>query len=134
MIATLDCHPMIATPALGPITHTRLLSTLVASIFQARGSTAEQWKRKTVMTSSTPFPCALKRAPVVGQEEIRLSPLETSLDAIQARGAALQEVIASRDVKILQQLLQGSVLLQVGILGAAAAVLFGVWVVVGSGW
>ncbi|KAL6067850.1 Dedicator of cytokinesis protein 6 [Balamuthia mandrillaris] len=72
-------------------------------------------KRKTVLTTETPFPSMKKRIRVVKKEEFVLSPIENSIDLIKGRITALQHELSSKapNTKTLQIVLQGSVLLQV---------------------
>eukprot|EP01087_Luapelamoeba_hula_P013453 TRINITY_DN3839_c4_g1_i2.p1 TRINITY_DN3839_c4_g1~~TRINITY_DN3839_c4_g1_i2.p1 ORF type:complete len:1930 (-),score=376.88 TRINITY_DN3839_c4_g1_i2:62-5851(-) len=75
----------------------------------------EQRKRKTILYTERPFPFVLPRLPVVRKEEIIMEPLEVSIELVQGRIAALRKELDSRppSTKTLQQVLQGSVLVQV---------------------
>ena len=80
---------------------------------KARGATRDQWKRQTILHVATPFPNLLKRSRVAETTTVELSPLEVGVDAIASRVAGLRKAAADGELKILLQLLQGSVLLQV---------------------
>ncbi|KNC46650.1 uncharacterized protein AMSG_03087 [Thecamonas trahens ATCC 50062] len=80
---------------------------------KARGSTSQQWKRKTILRVATPFPHLLKRSRVVECTTVELSPLENGVEAIASRVAGLRTAVGKGELKVLLQLLQGSVLLQV---------------------
>eukprot|EP00164_Ancoracysta_twista_P000838 GFYU01001106.1.p2 GENE.GFYU01001106.1~~GFYU01001106.1.p2 ORF type:complete len:1030 (-),score=336.70 GFYU01001106.1:3709-6798(-) len=91
-------------------------------------SSAEQWKRRFILTSEKPFPSMVTRSTVIETEEIELAPVENSIDTIRTRCLLLLREVAKADAelskpkreqkldevsKTLQQVLQGSVLLQV---------------------
>jgi hypothetical protein len=69
---------------------------------------AEQWKRKTILTVKNKFPFATKRMPVVKREEIVLTPIEVSIEAIEQRTERLRGAVKNPDPKFLQPILQGS--------------------------
>ncbi|KAL6054781.1 dedicator of cytokinesis protein 7 isoform X5 [Balamuthia mandrillaris] len=75
----------------------------------------EQYKRKTVLTTKKAFPYVKSRLPVLNKEEIILSPIENAIDLIRGRCEALRMEldVAAPSTKTLQQVLQGSVLVQV---------------------
>eukprot|EP01113_Clastostelium_recurvatum_P000766 TRINITY_DN1033_c0_g1_i4.p1 TRINITY_DN1033_c0_g1~~TRINITY_DN1033_c0_g1_i4.p1 ORF type:complete len:1958 (+),score=678.41 TRINITY_DN1033_c0_g1_i4:71-5944(+) len=78
-------------------------------------SVGEQYKRKTVITTEKSFPYMRKRLFVSSRVETTLSPIENSIEGVEDRTAVLvQEVRADPpNPKTLQQVLQGSVRLQV---------------------
>jgi len=85
-----------------------------------QGSVSEQWKRKTICVCEYPFPYMLTRSPVISKSYLEISPLETSTENIQQRIDAFEMCIKHAklkkdldSLKTLQQLLQGSVRLQV---------------------
>lgn len=80
-----------------------------------RGTPAEQYKRRTILTSEYCFPYVKKRLQVVEKEEFELTPIEVALDEMRQRVAELEEVVFLQppDAKKLQLKLQGSVCVQV---------------------
>ncbi|XP_055917510.1 dedicator of cytokinesis protein 9 isoform X2 [Eupeodes corollae] len=76
----------------------------------ARGNVEDQWKRKTIVTTTYSFPYVLKRIPIKDRQIIELSPIEVAIDEMQTKVSELEEVILPpADVKKLQLRLQGSV-------------------------
>eukprot|EP00004_Rigifila_ramosa_P008829 TRINITY_DN2022_c0_g1_i3.p1 TRINITY_DN2022_c0_g1~~TRINITY_DN2022_c0_g1_i3.p1 ORF type:complete len:1167 (+),score=297.09 TRINITY_DN2022_c0_g1_i3:2038-5538(+) len=75
----------------------------------------EQYKRRTIVTTEHPFPFLVTRQRVVNRQEIQLDPITNSLDTVTGRTRDLLACISANppDVKKLQSLLQGSVLVQV---------------------
>ncbi|KAK5577362.1 hypothetical protein RB653_002303 [Dictyostelium firmibasis] len=80
-------------------------------------SIAEQYKRKTILKTSTYFPYTKKRIAVVSKQEIILSPIENSIETIDQRAEAIANEVRSKvpNPKTLQQVLQGTLRLQVNI-------------------
>ncbi|XP_064615017.1 dedicator of cytokinesis protein 9-like [Liolophura sinensis] len=80
-----------------------------------RGSIPDQYKLRTVLTTSHAFPYVKKRIPVVSQRDHELSPIEGAIDEMQRKVQELQDVVAATtpDFKKLQLKLQGSVSVQV---------------------
>jgi uncharacterized membrane protein YgcG len=81
----------------------------------AYGQTSKQWKRRLVYKCTSTFPHLSPRLLVVDVDERQLSPLACAIETIAGRADQLSEEVAAPvpDVKQLQLLLQGSVLLQV---------------------
>lgn len=81
----------------------------------AYGQTAKQWKRRLVYKCTSTFPHLSPRLLVVDVDERQLSPLACAIETIAGRADQLLEEVQATvpDVKQLQLLLQGSVLLQV---------------------
>lgn len=74
--------------------------------------TADQWLKRTILTSEHSFPYILKRVPVIARREVIFSPIEIAIDLMEQRSERLRAE-ANRtppDSKTLQQVLQGSVL------------------------
>ncbi|KAI9144507.1 hypothetical protein BKA69DRAFT_1122349 [Paraphysoderma sedebokerense] len=92
-----------------------VLQTPYTKSGKAHGTVANQYIRKTIITVEKPFPYLKKRLLVVQSDDIELTPLEVSLEAIQTRCAKLREVIDAKptNVKNLQMVLSGSVRTQV---------------------
>ncbi|EFA78130.1 DOCK family protein [Heterostelium album PN500] len=82
---------------------------------KSQGSITEQFHRKTILTIECVAPNMLKRYPVVDYKEIEISPIENSIEAITQRTRLLAMEInqSPPNIKTLQGVLQGSVLLQV---------------------
>ncbi|XP_028129258.2 dedicator of cytokinesis protein 9 [Diabrotica virgifera virgifera] len=82
---------------------------------KARGNPEEQWKRRTILTTSYSFPYVKKRIVVKGVRQTELTPIEVAIDEMQSRVAELEDVVFTQptDPKKLQLRLQGSVCVQV---------------------
>ncbi|XP_074657465.1 dedicator of cytokinesis protein 9-like [Tubulanus polymorphus] len=82
---------------------------------RARGEIEDQWKRRTVLTTSNSFPFVKKRIQIVSHHEMELSPIEVAIDTMQCKNMDLNEVILLPipDMIKLQLRLQGSVSVQV---------------------
>ncbi|EFA75991.1 DOCK family protein [Heterostelium album PN500] len=78
-------------------------------------SVADQYKQKTILTVQNYFPYTKKRIQVVSKQIINLSPIENSIESIEARTETLlsETKAAPPNLKMLQQVIQGSVRLQV---------------------
>jgi len=77
--------------------------------------TRELGKIKTIYTTVQPFPFVLKRIKVIKKEVIKLTPIETNIEAMKERTQKLHLEADAEfpNPKTLQIVLQGSVLLQV---------------------
>jgi len=75
----------------------------------------DQFKKRTLLTVDTEFPCTKKRIRVINKREIIVSPIENSIDLVESRTEALLSEIRVNipNIKTLQPVLQGSVRLQV---------------------
>ncbi|XP_038048649.1 dedicator of cytokinesis protein 7-like isoform X4 [Patiria miniata] len=78
---------------------------------KAHGDIREQYKRKTIVTTSKAFPYIKTRVSVVHRQEIVLSPVEVGIEDLQKKTkeltvATLQE---PPDAKMLQMVLQGCI-------------------------
>ncbi|KAF2071889.1 hypothetical protein CYY_006791 [Polysphondylium violaceum] len=82
---------------------------------KTQGSITEQFHRKTILTIENTAPNMLKRFPIVSKKEIEISPIENSIETIEHRNNLLSLEINQDppNIKTLQGVLQGSVLLQV---------------------
>eukprot|EP01104_Vermistella_antarctica_P015474 TRINITY_DN5097_c0_g1_i3.p1 TRINITY_DN5097_c0_g1~~TRINITY_DN5097_c0_g1_i3.p1 ORF type:complete len:280 (+),score=57.34 TRINITY_DN5097_c0_g1_i3:61-900(+) len=82
---------------------------------KAHGSVSEQYKRKTILTIEHPFPSMLTRVPILRMQEVVVTPIQNSIEAIQQRTGILHAELTKvpPNPKTLQQVLQGSVRLQV---------------------
>ncbi|EDV29620.1 uncharacterized protein TRIADDRAFT_18599, partial [Trichoplax adhaerens] len=81
---------------------------------KTHGALSEQYKRKTVLTTSHFFPYIKKRLLVVQREQFELTPVEVAIDEMQNKISQLYEVIRDPpDMKKLQLVLQGCVSVQV---------------------
>jgi len=78
-------------------------------------SLKDQHKRKTILTVENQFPYLKKRLQVIKKQEINLTPIENSIETIEYRTDMLQSELrmVPPNGKTLQNVLQGSVLLQV---------------------
>ncbi|KAL6048775.1 Dedicator of cytokinesis protein 6 [Balamuthia mandrillaris] len=82
---------------------------------QPRGTVAQQYKRKTMLTVDGQFPSILRRLPVKSYRQEELNPLEVSIEEIDNRTAILVSELVQQppNIKTLQHVLQGSALPQV---------------------
>eukprot|EP01090_Pellita_catalonica_P021553 TRINITY_DN809_c0_g3_i1.p1 TRINITY_DN809_c0_g3~~TRINITY_DN809_c0_g3_i1.p1 ORF type:complete len:369 (+),score=88.68 TRINITY_DN809_c0_g3_i1:181-1287(+) len=82
---------------------------------EGKPTAADQWTLRTVYTVATPFPSFTKRTLVVDKTAEELSPIVNAINLIHARtGQTMKETrSAAPNLKTLQIVLQGSVLLQV---------------------
>ncbi len=73
---------------------------------------ADQWMRRTILTTENVFPFLLKRVPVRSRRDIVIPPIEIAIELMQQRTEKLLMEVARNppDSKTLQQVLQGSVL------------------------
>lgn len=78
---------------------------------KAHGDLHEQWKRKTILTTSTHFPYVKTRIQVVHREQIVLEPIEVAIEDIQKKTNELGTATTQEppDPKILQMVLQGCI-------------------------
>ena len=81
----------------------------------ARGDISEQYKRKTLLFTVDPFPGMKKRSLVARRTEVVLTPIENSLETLSQRVVVMNAELAQDppNVKMLQNVLHGSVLAQV---------------------
>lgn len=70
-------------------------------------------KRKTILHVETSFPYVKNRLKVVTKDIVELSPIQNSLEIIMNRTRALRRELEHPNIKSLQNVLQGSVRLQV---------------------
>ena len=82
---------------------------------KAHGELHEQYKRKTILTTSDYFPYVKTRIQVVTREQIILEPIEVAIEDIQKKTLELAAVLVQEpaDPKILQMVLQGCIGTQV---------------------
>ncbi|GAM17423.1 hypothetical protein SAMD00019534_005980 [Acytostelium subglobosum LB1] len=78
-------------------------------------SVADQFKQKTILTVQSHFPYTKKRIQVTSKQIINLSPIENAIESIEGRSETLMNEIKTvpPNLKVLQQVIQGSVRLQV---------------------
>ncbi|XP_064415938.1 dedicator of cytokinesis protein 7 isoform X7 [Latimeria chalumnae] len=78
---------------------------------RAHGDLHEQFKRKTILTSSHAFPYIKTRINVIHKEEIILTPIEVAIEDMQKKTQELAFATHQEpaDPKMLQMVLQGSV-------------------------
>uniref|UniRef100_A0A4W3I977 Dedicator of cytokinesis 7 n=1 Tax=Callorhinchus milii TaxID=7868 RepID=A0A4W3I977_CALMI len=78
---------------------------------RAHGELHEQYKRKTILTTSHAFPYVKTRINVVQKEEIILTPIEVAIEDMQKKTQELAFATHQdpADPKMLQMVLQGSV-------------------------
>ena len=73
------------------------------------GDLAEQYKRKTILTTVNHFPYIKTRIQVAQQKQIVLTPIEVAIEDIQMKVAKLDAAMKANDPKILQMELQGCI-------------------------
>ncbi|XP_022913566.1 dedicator of cytokinesis protein 7 [Onthophagus taurus] len=78
---------------------------------RAHGELHEQYKRKTILTTSVHFPYVKTRIQVVHRTQIILTPIEVAIEDIQKKTAELAAATLQEpaDPKILQMVLQGCI-------------------------
>ncbi|CAG0895846.1 unnamed protein product [Darwinula stevensoni] len=78
-------------------------------------SVADQWKRRTIVTTSVCLPYLEKRIQIVAKQVEELSPIEVAIEEMAGRVKGLHKVLegSTIDVKKLQLILQGSISVQV---------------------
>lgn len=78
---------------------------------RAHGELHEQYKRKTILTTSNHFPYVKTRIQVVSRKVVELTPIEVAIEDIQKKTAELAQSIHQEppDPKILQMVLQGCI-------------------------
>jgi hypothetical protein len=82
---------------------------------KAQGDLVEQCKRKTILTTGKAFPFVLNRLPVVKKDEVIIEPIQYAIELVEGRIYALRNELDTSppNIKTLQQVLQGSVLVTV---------------------
>jgi len=87
----------------------------------AHGSTSEQYKRTTELVVAHPFPHCTSRQVVIKRVVTVQSPIECALDDVRQRCGIMRDLLAKPNDKtnknIMMQLLQGSVVPQVRVMG-----------------
>lgn len=78
-------------------------------------SLADQWKRRIIITTEKSFPYLKTRLAVVSSQSIELSPIQGAIDTIEQQTREMLAEINAKphNVKNLQRILQGSLLVQV---------------------
>lgn len=78
-------------------------------------SLRDQHKRKTILTVENQFPYVKKRLAITSKQEINLTPIENSIETIEMRCDQLLSEMRTNppNTKTLQNVLQGSLLIQV---------------------
>ena len=80
---------------------------------KAQASIDQQWVRRTVLHVETPMPSIVKRINVTLSEEIEFAPIRVAYRQIRDRISLLKNAIERLDYRAIQQLLHGSLLVQV---------------------
>lgn len=86
-----------------------IFSTPFTSDGSPHGDLAEQYKRKTILTTVNHFPYIKTRIQVAQQKQIVLTPIEVAIEDIQMKVAKIDAAIKANDPKILQMELQGCI-------------------------
>ncbi|XP_059491152.1 dedicator of cytokinesis protein 7 isoform X2 [Neocloeon triangulifer] len=78
---------------------------------RAHGELHEQYKRKTILTTSTHFPYVKTRIQVVDRRQVVLSPIEVAIEDMQKKTQELAQATNQEppDPKMLQMVLQGCI-------------------------
>ncbi|CEF63950.1 LD20667p [Strongyloides ratti] len=78
---------------------------------RSHGELKDQYKRKTILTTSKSFPYVKSRIKVIKKEQIILIPIEAAIEDIQKKTRELHAATVSNpvDPKILQMVLQGCI-------------------------
>ncbi|OHT16050.1 hypothetical protein TRFO_13553 [Tritrichomonas foetus] len=80
---------------------------------KAQGSIESQWIRRTILTVQDEMPSLVKRVPVINVVEKEYFPLRVAYRQLRDRITQLRNAICQRDYRAIQQLLHGSLLVQV---------------------
>uniref|UniRef100_A0A8C7RD47 Dedicator of cytokinesis protein 9-like n=1 Tax=Oncorhynchus mykiss TaxID=8022 RepID=A0A8C7RD47_ONCMY len=80
-----------------------------------QGGVEEQYKRRTILTTTHCFPYVKKRIAVMYQHHTDLNPIEVAIDEMSKRLTELRQLVATNEVDMirLQLKLQGSISVQV---------------------
>jgi len=73
-------------------------------------SVADQWKMQTILTTEHKFPYLATRIRVKSRREIRQTPMEVAIEAMETRTERLRSAVQAKDPKLIQIILQGSCL------------------------
>ncbi|XP_048256489.1 dedicator of cytokinesis protein 7-like isoform X1 [Haliotis rufescens] len=78
---------------------------------RAHGELHEQYKRKTILTTTHTFPYVKTRMTVIERQQIILSPVEVAIEDVQKKTRELALALCQEppDLKILQMVLQGCI-------------------------
>lgn len=92
-----------------------MFETPFTSDGKSHGTTATQFKRKTIVTVGNSFPYVKKRLPVSAEEQIILTPIENAIELIESRAEKFRAEVTAETptTKQLQMMLSGTVRLQV---------------------
>ena len=80
---------------------------------KAQGSVEQQWLRRTIIKTALPMPCTTKRVEVVSTQQIDYEPIRVSYHQLVDRIASMENALSLADNRKIQQLLHGSLLVQV---------------------
>lgn len=80
---------------------------------KAQGTVDQQWLRRTVLVVNEKMPFVVKRQKVANIKTIEIEPIRVSYRQLRERVAAMREAVNSQDMRQVQQLLHGSLLVQV---------------------
>lgn len=86
-----------------------IFSTPFTTDGSPHGDLADQYKRKTILTTVNHFPYVKTRIQVAQQKQIVLTPIEVAIEDIQMKVAKLDAAMKGNDPKILQMELQGCI-------------------------
>jgi len=73
-------------------------------------SVSDQWKLQTILTTEHKFPYLATRLRVKSRREIRQTPVQVAIEAVEIRTERLRSAVAMKDPKLIQIILQGSCL------------------------
>jgi len=73
-------------------------------------SVADQWKMQTILKTEHKFPYLATRIRVKSRREIRQTPMEVAIEAMETRTERLRSAVQAKDPKLIQIILQGSCL------------------------
>ena len=80
---------------------------------KTQGSVESQWLRRTIIKPAVPLPCATKRVLVTDESTVDYEPIRVSCRQLSQRINQLKIAIQNQESQTVQQLLSGSLMVQV---------------------
>ena len=80
---------------------------------KTQGSVESQWLRRTIIKPAVPLPCATKRVLVIDESTVEYEPIRVSCRQLGQRINQLKIAIQNQESQTVQQLLSGSLMVQV---------------------
>ena len=80
---------------------------------KAQGTVETQWLKRTILSVGTSMPFIVKRQLVISTKMVESEPIRVSYRQLRERVDLLRDAITTKDMRKIQQLLHGSLLVQV---------------------